>query len=134
MKKCFLLFAVLSLQAAAFAADTEMYCSVDRETAGLMDTWLRLKSGSGSEFIAGTALIRAESALAAALKADIEDMPEEAETKWKEYLEASADCLFTFRLALKDISSMESEDILVASFTRWTTAGEEFLNSVQYTR
>lgn len=118
----------------AAKVNTETFCALDRETAGLMDAWIELQNGSGGNFAAGTAMIRAETALINALEAETEDMQEEAEGKWKRYLKASADCLFSFRLAIRNVNSSEWEDILLTSFTRWTNAGGEFVNSVQSTR
>ena len=134
MKTCLLLLGVVSALAMAVRVNTDTFCMLDRETAGLMDAWTEQRNGFGGAFTAGTAMIRAASALTAAQQADTFGMPEEAGRKWNEYLKASADCLFSFRLAMGNDNSSESEEILLASFTRWLAAGEEFLNSVQSTR
>lgn len=120
--------------ASAGRTDTGTFCSLDREIAGLMDAWTLSMNGSGGDFTTGTAMIRAEAALNAALQAEPDNMPEEAGKAWVSYLKASADCLFSFRLAAGGEDGTESEENLLASFTRWTTAGEEFLNAVQSTR
>ncbi len=118
----------------AYGVDTDTFCRLDRETAGLMDAWTGQRNGFGGAFTAGTAMIRAGSALTAARQENTSGMPEEAGRKWNEYLKASADCLFSFRLAMDNDNGRESEEMLLASFTRWLAAGEEFLNSVQSTR
>jgi len=134
MKTCFLLLGVFAVLAMAERVDANTFSRLDRETAGLMDAWTGQRNGSSGSFTSGTAMIRVRSALAAARNAEVLFMPDEAKRKWTAYLKASADCLFSFRLALENVNSSESEEILLASFTRWTAAGEEFLNSVQSTR
>lgn len=124
----------VSALALAVAVNTDVFSSVDRETAGLMDAWVRVRMDERGMFLAGTAVIRAETALSFACSASTGDLPEEVAKQWKRYLKASADCLFNFQRAIGDVSCSESEEKLLASFARWTTSGEEFLNSVQSTR
>ncbi len=117
------------------AVDTDAFCAVDREIAGLMDSWIALSmEDTGGMLTAGIALIRAEAAHAAAASRDTGNLPEEVEHSWSGYLKASADCICTFRTALSSAGNPGIEDILIASFTRWETSGGEFLNSVQSTR
>ncbi len=117
------------------AVDTDTFCSVDREIAGLMDSWIALpQEDTGGLLTAGIALMRAEAAYTSAVSMDTGDLPEEVARRWSGYLKASADCICTFRMALSSAGNPGTEDILIASFTRWETSGEDFLNSVQSTR
>lgn len=117
------------------AVNTDAFCSVDREIAGLLDSWIALpREDTGGLLTAGIALMRAEAAHTAAVSRDTGNLPEQVEHSWSGYLKASADCISTFRMALSSAGDPGIEDILIASFTRWETSGEEFLNSVQSTR
>jgi hypothetical protein len=134
MEKILLVIMTVSAMAAAGGVDTEVFSSLDRETEGLMDAWVLLQNGSCGMLTAGTAMIRAEASLADAFARDTGNLPEEVAVRWTDYLKASADCLFSFGIALENVSGDESEEILVASFARWNSTGEEFLNSVESTR
>ena len=115
--------------------NTDTFCSVDREIAGLIDSWIALpREDSGGLLSAGIALQRAEAAYAAAAEEETGNLPEEVSLRWSSYLKASADCIAAFRTAVSGAGNPGTEDILIASFNRWVTRGEEFLNSVQSTR
>jgi len=117
---------------------TEEFSTLDREVAGLMDTWICMSEDESSEatgvLAAGTAVLRAEAALEAALFCDTQELPPEVVTSWVSYLKSSADCIRVFRQAVGSSDASSLEDVLLASFARWETSGGEFLESVQSTR
>lgn len=103
-----------------------------------MDAWVNMIEGRGNEsaglFMAGTAILRAEAAFEASILTDYQAFPPEVLISWSAYLKSSADCINIFRKAVGSSDTAAVEEILLASFTRWETTGEEFLESVQSTR
>lgn len=131
-----LIFAVFAL---AQPLSPEIFSSLDREVAGLMDAWVHMREGrdnsSAGLFMAGTAILRAEAAFDAAVLCDKDLLPVEVAEFWTAYLKSSADCINIFRKAVGSLAtSDEVEELLLASFARWVTTGEELLESVQSTR
>ena len=116
----------------------EGFINLDREVAGLMDSWVYLLEGRGDEsaglFIAGTAILRAKAAYETAVHCNVAALPPEVDEAWTRYLKSSADCIISFREAVGSADTAIMEEVLLASFTRWETTGEEFLESVQSTR
>ncbi len=134
MQTIFLL--VICMKAVATPVTTESFCSLDREIAGLMDAWTCLRgSDTGRGLLsAQMAILRAEAALSSALNCGRDNLPEEVDLYWQMYMKASADCIFSCREAFREPDAEDLAEFLTASFTRWETSGEEFLNSVQSTR
>ncbi|HOP25680.1 MAG TPA: hypothetical protein PLM22_03735 [Candidatus Sabulitectum sp.] len=129
-----LIAGIIPAAAGAGGVNTGVFCSVDREIAGLMDAWTALESGSYGSIEASAALLRAESALAMALESPRDNLPGDAEVKWTDYLKASADCIFTFRTAVSGHNGDGTAERLRTSFMRWNDAGMEFMDSVLSTR
>jgi len=134
-------FAVLMLFAASVfpqSSGTEVFSTLDREIAGLMDAWVIMVEGrddkSAGLFMAGTAILRAETAFEASILYNDQNFPPEVLTSWTAYLKSSADCINIFRKAVGSSDTTTEEEFLLASFARWETTGEEFLESVQSTR
>ncbi len=131
-----LVFCALPVLSQSLSSET--FTTLDREIAGLMDAWVNLTEGCSDEsaglFMAGTAILRAEAAIEIAVTDNCEALPSEVSLSWTSYLKSSADCITFFREAVGKPHSAESEEILLASFARWETSGEEFLESVQSTR
>ena len=117
---------------------SEVFSTLDREVAGLMDAWVSMtderSDGPEGLFLAGTAILRAETAYETAFLSGTEALPPEVLDSWIMYLKASADCIGHFREAVKFYGTADKEEILLASFARWETRGREFLESVQTTR
>ena len=138
MMKQLLILVFCALPLLAQSLSVETFTTLDREIAGLMDAWVNLTEGRSNEsaglFMAGTAILRAETALEAASSNSSEALPSEVHAAWVTYLKSSADCIVFFREAVGQTYSAESEEVLLTSFTRWETSGEEFLESVQSTR
>lgn len=131
-----LIFAVSAL---AQPLSPEIFSSLDREVAGLMDAWVYMIEGRSNNspglFMAGTAILRAEAAFDAAILCENDLLPVEVAEFWTAYLKSSADCINSFRKAVGSLAtSDEVEELLLASFARWETTGEELLESVQSTR
>lgn len=120
--------------AGAREVDADVFTLLDRETSGLMDAWVMIRQGSGGVITAGTAVIRAERALNEALGSETGHLPPEVSESWRSYLKAAADCLFTFRSVTPAEDPDSAEEALLASFERWTEAGEDFMHSVESTR
>jgi len=116
----------------------EVFSTLDREVAGLMDAWVNMTEGRSGEsaglFAAGTAILRAKAAYEAAAISTDEALPAEIADSWAAYLKSSADCINHFREAVGSFGTAAAEEVLLASFARWETRGEEFLESVQSTR
>jgi hypothetical protein len=131
-------FAVSAVLAFSQPLSTEEFSTLDREVAGLMDAWISMSEDESSEttgvLAAGTAVLRAEAALEAALLCDTGELPPEVKSSWINYLKSSADCIRVFRQAVGSSNTSSLEDVLLASFARWETSGGEFLESVQSTR
>ncbi len=117
---------------------SEVFSTLDREVAGLMDAWVNMTEGRSNEsaglFLSGTALLRTEAAFEVAILCNAEALPAEVLNSWTAYLKSSADCINAFRETVGASNTAVAEEILLASFARWETAGEEFLESVQSTR
>jgi hypothetical protein len=130
--------AVSAILAFSQPLSTEEFSTLDREVAGLMDAWIRMSEDESSEATgvleAGTAVLRAEAALEAALLCGTEELPPEVKNSWVNYLKSSADCIRVFRQTVGSSDTSSMEDVLIASFARWETSGGEFLESVQSTR
>jgi len=103
-----------------------------------MDAWVYMTEGGNNSsaglFMAGTAILRAEAAFEVAVQSDNDLLPVEVIESWTAYLKSSADCINMFRRAVGSLTTSEAEELLLASFARWETAGEELLESVQSTR
>ncbi len=116
----------------------DAFSTLDREVAGLMDAWVNMAEGRSDEsaglFIAGTAILRAETAYGIAVISSSDALPAEVIDSWFAYLKSSADCINHFREAAGSVSTAATEKVLLASFARWETQGEKFLESVQSTR
>jgi hypothetical protein len=117
---------------------SDAFCSLDREVAGLMDAWVLFTESGSLEgeglLAAGTAILRAEAAYSNAVKCTSDFLPEEVAVSWVTYLKSSADCINSLRKAVGSSSTAVMGDVVLASFARWETQGEEFLESVQSTR
>lgn len=137
MMKQLVILMLFVVSVLARSLSTEVFCTLDREVAGLMDAWVNMKEGRSGEsaglLLAGNAILRAEAALEVAILSNDETLPAEVSSSWTTYLKSSADCISNFRKAVGS-SGTASEEFLLASFTRWETRGEEFLESVQSTR
>ena len=131
-----MLLMVICMKAISTPVTAESFCSLDREIAGLMDAWTGLSvPGTGRGLLsAQVAILRAEAAYSSALDCRSENLPEEVDLYWQKYMKASADCIFNCREAFREPDAVNSAELLSASFTRWETSGEDFLNSVQSTR
>ena len=138
MMKQLLILAFCALPMLSQPLSVESFTTLDREIAGLMDSWVNLIEGCSNEsaglFMAGTAILRAEAALEVAASNSREALPSEVSVSWVSYLKSSADCIIFFQEAVGRPYSVELEEVLLASFARWETSGEEFLESVQSTR
>ncbi len=138
MMKQLIILVFCALPVLSQSLSSETFTTLDREIAGLMDAWVNLTEGCSNEsaglFMAGTAILRAEAAIEIAVSDNSEALPSEVYLSWISYLKSSADCINLFREAVGKPQSAESEEILLASFARWETSGEEFLESVQSTR
>lgn len=138
MRTQLILVAAICSLAFSDSVSTETFTSVDREVEGMMDAWVTLQRGAGTGlsgfFTAGTAVLRAEIAYGNALMCDPGNLPPDIAAGWTNYLKASADCIFSCRTALMNFDAPGSEEIILASFSRWETSGGEFLSSIQSTR
>ncbi len=136
--KQFVILILFAVSAFSQALSSEVFCTLDREVAGLMDAWVSLTEGRSSEseglFTAGTAVLRAEAAYEVATLSGVEILPAEVTASWTRYLKSSADCIYHFRDAMGSSDTAGEEEVLFAAFARWETQGEEFLESVQSTR
>jgi len=138
MMKLQAVFLIFAVSAFSRPLSSDSFCSLDREVAGLMDAWVVLAESGNNDssglFTAGTAILRAEMAYADASGCSTGSLPEEVAISWIAYLKSSADCISHFRKTVAVSDSAVMEDMLLASFARWETQGEEFLESVQSTR
>lgn len=137
MKQLIILM-VVTIVVFAQPMDSITFCTLDREVAGLMDALLIITTGQDDEstgvFTAGTAILRAEAALQAAILCDDSALPDEVLKPWTEYLKSSADCITHFRKVVGFPDSKTNKEVLLASFALWETTAEEFLESIQSTR
>ncbi|PIE52474.1 hypothetical protein CSA37_06720 [Candidatus Fermentibacteria bacterium] len=112
----------------------ETFTGLDRELAGLLDSWAGLDRGRVYRLNAGISLLRAEAALSYAVLHSTDNLPEETAARWASYLKSCADCIITCRLCFGNVSSRLSKELLSASFERWQSCSEAFLMSVQSMR
>lgn len=131
-----MLLMVLCTELIAAPVTTESFSSLDREVAGLMDAWTGLHVPGEDHGIlsAQIAVLRAEAAWVSARNCNSDNLPVEVNIYWQKYLKASADCIFVCREVFCEPNAEDSAEFLSASFVRWGTSGEEFLNSIESMR